>query len=74
MVDFNTYYQQVIHALKVAEAKAVPTTQAKIETEKPIWSESTEIQSAKRHAKTWLNIWIVFGRHYMEWSTKRKLG
>ena len=47
MVDFNSYYHQVIHALKVAEAKAVPTRRANIGTEKPMWSESTELQLAK---------------------------
>ena len=78
MVDFNSYYHQVIHALKVAEAKAVPTRRAKIGTEKPMWSESTELQSAKRHAKTWLNIWIACGRPLcgtvfeLKRSTKRK--
>ena len=54
--DFDAYYHQVIHALKDAELKAVPTRRAKIGTEKPMWSQLSELQLAKRHAKTWLNI------------------
>ncbi|KAK2708654.1 hypothetical protein QYM36_014304 [Artemia franciscana] len=53
---------QVIHTLKVAQSKAIPTRRAKIGTEIPMCSESTELQSAKRHAKLWLKIWITCGR------------
>ena len=77
-IELNTYYHQVTHALKAAESKAVPTRRVKIGTEKPMWSESIELQTAKRRAKMWLNIWIACGRPLrgtvfeLKRSTKRK--
>ena len=77
-IELNTYYHQVTHALKAAESKALPTRRVKIRTEKLMCSKSIELQTAKRRAKMWLNIWIACGRPLrgtvfeLKRSTKRK--
>ena len=52
----------MVHAMKVVESIPVPTRCVKISTEKTKWCKSVDPQTASRHPKMWLSIWIAFGR------------
>ena len=57
-----TYLAEINHALKCAEASAVPCKRVRKDCQVQGWSKKPSLMSTCEHSKIWLNIWRDCGR------------
>lgn len=61
-LSLNTYCYEIVHALRIAESRAVPTRKMRIGTEIPKWNENPELSEACRRSQFWFQLWCDNGR------------